>query len=292
MDKPNLEPTLEELDLLDDSTPNKDTEKKEPVKAEKKEAKEDVKLEEKEDEPSPMEIKARDMGWRPKEEFEGDPDTWVDAGEFVRRKPLFDEIHKNKRKANDLEKSLLKLKDHYDKVRDASYKQAIEDLKAEKLKALEDADHKRVVEIDDEIAERRANAPAKEPEPNPEFDEWVDNNSWYLTDKEMRWVADRAGKQFISTNPDASRDDIYEYAETIVKKKFPDKLNEKPKANTNKSRPSPVDNSNIQSKGEKSAWDRLSREDQSVVADFIKDIPGMTKEQYAKDLLLMNGEKI
>ena len=30
-------------------------------------------------------IKAKDMGWAPKEQFRGDPDRWVDAEEFVRK---------------------------------------------------------------------------------------------------------------------------------------------------------------------------------------------------------------
>jgi len=57
------------------------------------------------DEPKadPLADKARASGWRPKEEFEGDPDEWVDAGEFVRRKPLFDQIHNLKKQAKEAE---------------------------------------------------------------------------------------------------------------------------------------------------------------------------------------------
>jgi hypothetical protein len=32
-----------------------------------------------------LEQKAREIGWRPKEEFRGDPEKWVEAGEYLRR---------------------------------------------------------------------------------------------------------------------------------------------------------------------------------------------------------------
>ena len=41
---------------------------------------------------SPIEQKALEMGWRPKEEFEGEEADFIDATEFVRRKPLFEKI--------------------------------------------------------------------------------------------------------------------------------------------------------------------------------------------------------
>ena len=42
--------------------------------------------------PVPVEATARTQGWKPKEEFTGDPALWVDAKEFVGRAPLFDKI--------------------------------------------------------------------------------------------------------------------------------------------------------------------------------------------------------
>ena len=49
-------------------------------------------LEQEAPELSPIEQKAIQMGWRPKEQFEGDEEEFIDAKEFVRRQPLFDRI--------------------------------------------------------------------------------------------------------------------------------------------------------------------------------------------------------
>ena len=38
--------------------------------------------------PDPIETRALEMGWRPKEEFDGNEEDFIDAKEFVRRKPL------------------------------------------------------------------------------------------------------------------------------------------------------------------------------------------------------------
>lgn len=262
---------LEEIKELPDDIGNKE-EPKEELKAD------------------PLIEKATTMGWRPKEEYTGDPDAWVDAGEFVRRKPLFDEIHKHKREVKAIRETVSKFKEHHEKVKEAAYKEALESLKKEKLQALEASDHQRVVEIDDEIAARRANPPIREPEENPEFDAWVENNSWYMTDKELKSAADRAGKQFVQSNPDALKEEIYEYAESIVKKKFADRFAEKPKPNENRRRPSVVDNPSMQSRASSSGWDSLSEEAKSVGMEFVRD-GIMTKEQYAKDLQMMEKQK-
>ena len=49
---------------------------------------------EKKDSNLSTEEQARAMGWRPKEEFEGEPDDWVKAEVFLSRTELFKRIHK------------------------------------------------------------------------------------------------------------------------------------------------------------------------------------------------------
>ena len=41
---------------------------------------------------SAVEQKAIEMGWKPKDNFDGEETDFIDAAEFVRRKPLFDKI--------------------------------------------------------------------------------------------------------------------------------------------------------------------------------------------------------
>ena len=41
--------------------------------------------------------KASAAGWRPLEEYDGDPEQWVDAKEFVKRAPLYEQMRKIKK---------------------------------------------------------------------------------------------------------------------------------------------------------------------------------------------------
>src|ERR1700719_679149 len=55
--------------------------------------------------PEEVQRQARDMGWQPREQWKGNPDNWVDAGEFVKRGETFVPFlqHERKRLKTDLE---------------------------------------------------------------------------------------------------------------------------------------------------------------------------------------------
>src|SRR5512138_1524244 len=63
--------------------------------------------------PSNYETVAREKGWRPKEEYEGDHEAWVDAEEFIKRQPLFDKIKSQSKKLKELEKTIEAISVHY-----------------------------------------------------------------------------------------------------------------------------------------------------------------------------------
>ena len=56
---------------------------------------------------------AREKGWRPKEEYEGDAEGWVGAEEFVKRQPLFDKIKVQSKRLKELEKTVEAMAKHY-----------------------------------------------------------------------------------------------------------------------------------------------------------------------------------
>ena len=84
---------------------------------------------------SPVQEEALAQGWVPKDEYEGDPDRWVDAGEFVRRGELFRKIESQSKELKDVRKALAELAKHNSKIREVEYARAIEGLKAQKKEA-------------------------------------------------------------------------------------------------------------------------------------------------------------
>ncbi len=131
----------------------------------------------------PVESKAREMGWRPKEEYDGDPETWVDAKEYLGRKPLYDEIHKTRKQVKKLERLQNEITQYVKKVEEVAYKKAMADLKAQRKEAISEADPDKVEEIDREIENLNKSRQNVAVEPPPEFREWLDENAWYNPEK-------------------------------------------------------------------------------------------------------------
>ena len=234
---------------------------------------------------NPVEQKAREMGWRPQEEWEGEPGEWIDAKEFVGRKPLYDEQQRIKRELRDTQKALNALKSHHERVRDVEYKRAIEALKQEKARALEDGDTKKLVDIDEQIIDLKAEEKASKQapvsnQPHPNFIRWVEKNSWYAQDAELRAEADEIGIGHAMAHPEKTPDEVLEYVENKIKARI---------KNQNKARPSSVDTSDNSSKPVKRSDNfQLTEEEESVMKTFIKK-GVMTKDEYIKEVKAMRG---
>src|SRR3990172_4739307 len=63
--------------------------------------------------PDSAEASARAQGWKPKEEFTGDPALWVDAKEFVGRAPLFDKIKTQSKDLKEIRKTVDAMAKHF-----------------------------------------------------------------------------------------------------------------------------------------------------------------------------------
>lgn len=159
--------------------------------------------------PPTVEEAAREMGWRPLEEYEGDPDKWVSAQSFVDRKPLFDKIDSQSKRVKALEKSLndqsaaiRELTEHNKKVAEAAYKKAVADLKAERRAAIRSGDHDLADQLDEQIDNLKPEIPEiKAPEVQPytaEIKEWMAENPWYEANKELQHIADGFGRAAMS----------------------------------------------------------------------------------------------
>ena len=89
-------------------------------------------------ESDPYESEAREQGWRPKEEFEGDPEKWRPAKEFVERGELFGKIDTLGKELKETKKALKMLQEHNSKVKETEFKRAVEELKSLQKKHLEE----------------------------------------------------------------------------------------------------------------------------------------------------------
>ena len=243
---------------------------------------------------SPVQEEALSQGWVPKEEFDGDPERWVDAGEFIRRGELFRKIESQSKELKDVKKALNELAKHNSKIREVEYARAVEGLKAQKKTALAEGDADRVVEIDDKIdlvkdqqkilqAQQLQEAAQVDNTVHPELQNWIAKNSWYESDKKMKAYADSIGIQLAQEG--MSPRDVLKEVEKEVKERFKEKFR-----NPNRERPSAVEGSVPRAGKGSDANFELSDVEKTIMKTLV-DGGHITKEKYIADLKAVKGLK-
>ncbi len=232
-----------------------------------------------------IEQQAAAEGWRPKEEWTGEPDDWKDAKSFVRDGEFFKKIEEVKRENKNLRKTVTTLKSHYERVRETEYNRALLSLKEQKKEALREGDADRVVDIDDridatkaelEIARRTEAEIQDEPAPHPEFQAWVNRNKWYESNQEVREFADQAGVAFKKTHMAATPQQVLAYVEERVAKGYPE-LFKNPKRNA----PNAVEGGTGPRKNRDTF--ELTDMERQIMNKLVRS-KTLTEEQYINDL--------
>jgi len=231
---------------------------------------------------TPAEEKALEQGWVPQDEWDGDPDQWRPAKEFLDRGELFKKIEDQNRTIKEFKRALDDLKGHHAKTRETEYARALAALKEQKIAALEDGDAAKVIKLDDQIdlvreeqAQLKQIEQPKEAEIDPVFSSWVDKNKWYSNDEPMKAYADALGRSlaYKGLKPEA----VLAEVEKQVKQEFPHKFR-----NPNKDKPGAVEGSS--NKGRVSDADiSLSDEERRVMQRFVRQ-GVMTEKQYKDEL--------
>lgn len=179
-----------------------------------------------------IEVQARELGWRPQEEFQGDPEKFVSAEEFVKRgeqmmplikaknKKLEGEVSRLSSKVqeltqlvNDSQESMSALKELHAEHTKAKVEDAKRKLLQELKQAREDGDVDAEFQITDELTQINAveraqdKAPPKRTEPkqeevHPDMQAWMSENSWYGSDKKRTAMANAIAAELRENDPD------------------------------------------------------------------------------------------
>jgi len=183
------------------------------------------------------EQKAHDAGWRPQAQWEGDPEDWVSAREYLRVGEMMDRIKSQgnqlrsyTKKLDQMETALTEMGEHNKKIKEQEYNKALEDLKDLKADALRSGDMDAVVEIDDKMGDLKDLDPAKDPqsEPQPEVhpdvEVWLEENTWYEQDTIMRGAAEAMMKQITDSTPGIEPKKVLDSVLETMKEEFPHKF--------------------------------------------------------------------
>ena len=261
-----------------------------------------------ENEYTPAEEKAMASGWRPEDEWDGDPDDWVDARTFNRNGEFMSRIQQQSKQLStsaseieELKNAMKALGEHNKKIAEAEYNKAIKALKKEKVAALEEEDHESVVEIEDKIDELKESKkemdsrPTQELEkppadvaPDPLFVEWSNENTWYNNDTVMRGAADALGMEYADRNKGAPLADVLDYVTKQMTNKFPQEF-----GNKRKREPSPVTEGSASGskRGKKAKFTEKDLSDeQKQFAKMFVDTGAFDSVQEYVDQLVESGD--
>ena len=261
--------SLPDVDVVDNSTDNGNTDQHVDV----------------------YEDQAREQGWRPKDEWEGDPEKWRPAKEFVERGELFGKIDHMGRELKETKKALKMLQEHHTKVRESEYKKAVDELKALQRQHLESGNSDGYLETTELLQDLKTEQKAREvvqeitpAAPDPRFTDWVRANPWYTKDDKMREYADSVGLGYAQRNKGVDPEDVLKYVAAEVKERFKERFQ-----NPNRTKPSSVEggrNATAQAKNETKFV--MTDEERRVMNTFIRT-GAMDKEQYIAEIKRMRG---
>ena len=240
---------------------------------------------------TPVELEAIEQGWVPKDTFQGDEHKWVDAGEFLRRGELFKKIEQVSHTAKRAQQTLEEFKQHYAKVRETEYQNALKTLRAERRAAMAEGDFERVEAIEDKMEGVKTEAANVQeevktpttPEIHPEVAAWVEANPWYNKDADMRAFADGVAMQLNKEGVTGS--ELLKSIDTKVRKTFPGKF-----TNPNRERTGAVEGTSTKGSTVKKDSYELTDQEKRICDTFVRD-GIMTREEYIADLKKVKGLK-
>ena len=238
----------------------------------------------------PYEAQAREQGWKPKDEYEGDPDKWRPAKEFTERGELFGKIDHMGKELKETRKALKMLQDHHSKVKETEYNNALRELKALQKKHLEEGNSDGYLETTELLTDLKTEQKAREvvtentpAQPDQRFITWTQENKWYGSNPEMREFADTVGMGFANRNPGIDPEDVLKYVTKEVKARFKDSF-----VNPNRSKPSSVEGASAPA-ANKSSFE-LTDDERRTMNTFVR-AGVMTKDEYIAEVKKMRGSK-
>lgn len=193
-------------------------------------------------EASEDEILAASEGWRPKEEFQGDPDKWVDASTFLDRKPFFAKIREQNDAIKRLSAENAAIQELVQNLVQRDVKNATQELHTQRenilerqKQAFESGDYEAFQQTQQELAQLTAPAAAKTatpeaknatPPPPAFYKTWEKENASWISVPAARAIGDAAALAVmndtsIQGTPEAKLKMALAEARKVVSKVYP-----------------------------------------------------------------------
>ncbi len=251
------------------------------------------------------EQRAKISGWRPEDEFKGDPDRFTDAETWNKRtdevlpimkasnKRLEADLISTKAELENLKRVMNSVVKAGEKVSKREYDRALETIRKKQGQAIKDQDGDLYQELEEKkdklekptIAKPIQNQPQAE---HPDFQSWKADNPWYDANPDMQLYADTQVPFIISQNPNLTGRAFFDTIKKEVERRFPERF-ENPKRKKKSNVDAGGDTRDGGGGGKKGkTYSDLPADAKKYCDNLIKDMKGYKtpdeiKKQYAED---------
>lgn len=190
------------------------------------------------------ELKAMEKGWKPKEQFSGDPSEWKPAKQWLEFGELLDTVHTLKRKDEEKQKQIETVLEISKKAQEKQREQILKELKQQHREAVEIGDVDAADKVVEEIHKIKNEETIPQATSKPligqeDMNAFMERNKHWFNDEpenfKMRQEAIDYDAYLLKTQPSIPPKERFERVERMVKSNYPQKF-ENPRQN----QPSPV----------------------------------------------------
>lgn len=237
-----------------------------------------------------LEERARQQGWKPFEEWDGDPDEWVGPETFIVRGEFFDKQRNLQKQLKEQQEVIKQQAELNRRLAQKEAEEEVQELRRQKAIAYENEDWDKTVELDEKIAEARKKGEEATKQPvepdtqgNPEFERWVEQpeNAWYKNNPVLRTTADALAVQYVTDHPNATFQETADAVTKQMEKEFPEKLGKK------KPSASAVNEPTMSARGgskRKASVNKLSEDQKKIGQKFVRQGAVKNLQEYADQL--------
>jgi hypothetical protein len=258
--------------------------------------------------PAPETVeRARRLGWRPQEEYNGKRD-WVPADKFIETAenelPVLREnlrrldslytkdVGSLKNELSEVKQVLTDFREFSTRAEQRAYEKAKRELLDKRDVAVAHADTETFKAIDKEIQEldktvkpavpeKKADATSTAPAPDPAITSWISENPWFTTDTELMSYAKAQDQFLMQTKPGMTIGERLEEVRNRTKKEYPDKFGN-PRREQSSTVAEPGAQTTRQSNKGKS-YNDLPADAKAACDKYVRTIPNYKREDYLKD---------
>lgn len=183
-----------------------------------------------------IENEAKKQGWRPKEEYDGNPNNWRPASEYIERGKIIKENRDNE--LRDLRKIVLNQTKMLVDMVEEKEKEKISVLSVAKSEAIRAGDEKRADELQNAISQNHQKIEKLRQNPEQEVvKSWNEENSHWANDsspenKKMTIKMRHYAEEYRLDNPEVPMTEVLNVAKSKIEDEFPHRFARIPIANS------------------------------------------------------------